>query len=271
MPVAPDFRLKTEARITGADHVQASAFSRCLLALEQGHITMRDLDVLKELAYSQYLTREQIQVICMENVSKSVARRRLEVMLRLGLIATVRWEEPREENTPLQRVAYCVALNGAKLLRHYHGMNLPWRPGLAQRHLRRILAVLAANAFRLRVQEENPGLVEDWHIYHHPMGPVGRFSLGGQLVVLEVPRDGEDLAQIQRQRYMKWLEQAPLFFFLTPDEAMASVVLQRLSAEIPAERMLFSTDQRVIDHRPADAGFVWQWETGGTATPLSLA
>lgn len=252
------------------DMGMALPFGRCLLALEQNQITLRDLEVLKELAYSQYLTRTQIQSLTLPGVSKSVARRRLEVLTRLGLTAAIRWEDPRPDNTPLHRVAYCLALNGAKLLRHYHAQQLPWRPGMAQRHLRRVLAILAANEFRIQATAQKPDLIQDWRVSTHPMGPVAQFKLSGQLVILDAPRSEEDAAQVNAQRYARWADKAPLILFLTPDEPLASRIFAALKGTFPADRLLFSTDQRAFSTELVSPGFVWQWEESGQALALAL-
>lgn len=271
MPVATDFVYHDGLQVVTTDGWPAPPFQHCLMALEEGRITLRDISILRELAYSQFLTRNQIHALVLKrNVSKSVVKRRLEVMSNLGLVAQVRWDDPQEDGKAIRRVAYALASNGARLLRHHFGRSLPWKPGTAQRHLKRVLSVLAANEFRIQVMDQNPEVIQDWHIHTFPVGPVARFLLGGQLILLEVPRDLEDAWDITPQRYLRWEDENPVIFVLAPNEKIAGQVYRQLKDDIPTDRILFSTDDRAFSAAIDDPGFVWQWEPSGQAIPLAL-
>lgn len=270
MPVAVEYAYRPDIQVHANDGWPSPPYQHVLMALEEGRITLRDLVVLKELAYSQFLTRNQIHFLCMPSVGKSVVRRRLEVLDRLGCITAIRWEEPREGNTPMQRVAYSLALNGAKLLQHHYGRMFPWRPGTAQKHIKRILSVLAANEFRLQVETQRPGSIDDWQIFGHPVGPVARFNLGAQMVLVETPRDDEDVFVITPNRYTRWIAENPLFLFITPTDVLASRLFNQLQEDLTPERLLFTTDDRAFNAAVDSKGYLWQWSATGETEALSL-
>lgn len=282
MPAAMDFQYRPDLKLQPQSGWPSPPFRHCLLALEEGRISLRDINILQELAYSQFLTREQIHFFCMPSVGRTTVRRRLDALQRISLITAIRWEEPRPNNTPAQRVAYALALNGARLLQHYFGRFFPWRPGTAQKHLRRILAVLAANEFRLSVesqakqiaeaagQEEPAKILNDWQIFGHDVGPTARFMLGAQVVLLETPRDDEDVFVLTPERYNRWLEENPLILFMVPNDALAARVFNKLHEALSPERLLFTTDTRAFETAINSPGYLWQWTAGGVVQAISL-
>lgn len=282
MPVAMDYQYRPDLKLQPQTNWPNPPFRHCLLALEEGRISLRDINVLQELAYSQFLTRDQIHFFCMSSVGRTTVRRRLEALQRMGLITAVRWEEPRPDNSPAQRVAYALALNGARLLQHYFGRFFPWRPGTAQKHLRRILAILAANEFRMSVesqarqlaaeagQEEVLQILKDWQIFTHDVGPTARFMLGAQVVLFETPRDDEDVFLLAPERYNRWLEDNPLVLFMVPNDALAARVFNKLHEALGPERLLFTTDSRAFESAVHSPGYLWQWSAGGVVEAISL-
>lgn len=241
------------------------------VALERGWVTVRDLHMLTELAASRFLTRSQIRHLCYEEIpAERTVQRRLQQLHDHGLITQVQWVVPSEP--PRMHYAYSITLNGAMMLRDYYGHPVDWKPGMSKKHLKVILAQLAANEFRLQVVKEprTRALLSDWKMHAKTDGPVASFRLGDQLFVLDCPRDEEDAFTLRADRYTRWDEQQPIILLITPHERAAAEIFERFRSVIAPERMLFTTDQRAFEC-PLDApGYLWTWHSNGRMETLAL-
>lgn len=271
VPRSSDFRYTPDCQKV-VRHGRLPDAGYAFMALEAGQITDRDLEILREVSLSRWLTRQQLYFLTFNGrISGSTLRRRVDVLSRLGTLLAVQWGRSGQDRG--YRSAYTLGYNGALLLRHYYGRNFPWLPGQTRIHLARILAVLAANELRLQLQTALGKRLGRWEITGFRDGPVAWFRLDGQTIVLEVLRDDEQVWDWDSLRYRSWSRRPFALLVLAQDEQEALKAFRALRRTVPPERLLFSTDERAFGAEPDAVGTVWRWldERGTSLEQLALA
>lgn len=256
-----------------SDRSQMPPVYNALVALERGRITDRDVSILKELARSQFLTRMQVQQLVFGgSISRSTIQKRLRALASFGLVTPIRWSLPDDESESY--LAYGLTINGALLLRQYHGSTVSWKPGFGRRHLKPVLRILAANQFRAQMEAQRPGVIWQWRIHTRHDEPVASFRMGGEeqyrLFLVEAPRDEEDVWELSGSRYAAWEEKHPVVFIIAGSEDLAAQAFGQLKGDVTATQLLFSTDDRVLNAPVDDGHYVWQWGDDGRRISLSL-
>lgn len=264
-----DYQYRTSMEVAPQAGFGPPPFTNVLRALAEGRVTVRDLSALRELSFGIHMTRGQLHAAAFGEVSPNTVKKRLEVLERLGAVTAMRWTE-LVDDVLIQRTAYALAENGIRLLKHHFGQSFPYRPGLGQQHLKPVLRTLVANEFRLRVKSQDPDLLQDWHM-HTQVGPVARFRLGSQGVLIEAPRDEDDVFQLVAHRYIRYQADNPLLLVIAGNDRLAVEAFAALQGQFSSLRLLFTTDHRVVTTPITTNGFIWQWNEQQEANPMSLA
>lgn len=239
------------------------------VALEQHQITDRDIRFLSILADCHFLTKAQMRLLAFDDApSERTMKKRLKSLTWHGVIQQVQWVE--EDEPPRISYAYGLTMNGAWLLRDYFNRKSNWREGMGRRHLKVILSILAANEFWLQVALEQRELISGWRISTRATEPLASCRFNGRLLLIDTPRDSEDVWQLKPERYTKWDDQEPTILVIAPSPNLAREVFETLRESIPVERLVFSTDERAFEGDMRAKGYIWRWDAQDRVVPLAL-